>query len=161
MLSESLKQIFEKCFEKQSPEVQELFNSLDLKLGCDPELYLYNTKKKRIVPANGLVPGDKHNPHLVPGGNVQLDGTVLEIGTDPASSADEFLHNIRSIIEWVRNHLGEDYEIRCGSNAKYYSWDSKKLLDGVLEVGCSAQYFIRCIAPSSYQLVRTLPSNRS
>jgi len=158
MLKDFIRSEFKSLYRMQSSKVKGIFDGLDLKLGCDPEFFLYDKQKQRIVPANGLVPGCKEKPYVVQGGNVQLDGTVLEIGTDPASSGEEFLANIESVINWVRGHLGDRYEIRCGAVAKYYKWESRNIPQGALRIGCSTQYKITSTG-SSYVLRETSPSS--
>lgn len=74
--------------------------SFKLKLGCDPEFAL--RKDGKFVSAEGIVPGDKLNPHRVKKGSVQVDGFACEIGTDPASSAEEFADNVETVLEELR-----------------------------------------------------------
>ena len=77
--------------------------SLKITVGCDPEIALYDPKKQKFVSAEGIVPGDKLNPHKVKKGTIQTDGFAAEIGIDPASSAQEFYDNIQTVLGELRD----------------------------------------------------------
>lgn len=64
-------------------------------VGADPELFL--RKGNRFFSAHGMIPGDKHNPHKVDGGAVQVDGMALEFNIDPAENEEQFLNNIAKV----------------------------------------------------------------
>lgn len=71
-------------------------------VGADPELFMVNPNTGHFVSAHDLehgprVPGTKWEPHKVPFGAVQVDGTALEFNIDPASSVDEFVHHLKSV----------------------------------------------------------------
>lgn len=72
-----------------------------LLLGCDPELVLRN-KHGRFVSAEGVVPGDKLNPHKVKKGTVQVDGFAAEIGIVPARTPEEFADNVETVLDELR-----------------------------------------------------------
>ena len=75
--------------------------SLPLKIGCDPEVFVVDPTSNLYRCAHGMVPGTKREPFPVPYGAVQVDGMALEFNIDPASSKDEFVHNVTSVF----NHL--------------------------------------------------------
>lgn len=117
---------------------------MNVTIGCDPELFLFDNIKQRIVPAIGKIGGSKHKPlSLVGGGMVQLDGTVLEFGTAPATSGEDFVSQIQSTINQIRTKLDNRfhgrYELRCGALAGYHPEDIDEDHIG-LNVGCSPQY---------------------
>lgn len=117
---------------------------MNVTIGCDPELFLFDNIKQRIVPAIGKIGGSKHKPlSLVGGGMVQLDGTVLEFGTAPATSGEDFVSQIQSTINQIRTKLDNRfhgrYELRCGALAGYSPEDIDEDHIG-LNVGCSPQY---------------------
>ena len=118
---------------------------LDLKIGCDPELVLFDKEKGRIVPAVGLVEGTKEDPYMLPnGGMLQLDGTALEFGTPPVSpEGDNFGNALKETLGYVREYMhkrhGDRYSLKCGAIASFDSRDID-LNSPALEVGCSPQY---------------------
>lgn len=85
--------------------------SLKLLIGCDPEIALYDGVKKKFVSAEGIVPGDKLNPHKVKSGTIQTDGFAAEIGITPATSATEFYDNVQTVLSELKKHTG-DLEFR-------------------------------------------------
>lgn len=65
-------------------------------IGADPEFFLGD--KGSFVPAYGLVPGTKWEPHPVTDGAVQVDGVAVEVNTLPTTDFHQFKSNISSII---------------------------------------------------------------
>lgn len=65
-------------------------------LGCDPELFIYNTKDKEIISAIGLFGGTKKNPKAISslGHAVQEDNVLVEFNIPPSSTQKEFIDNI-------------------------------------------------------------------
>lgn len=111
-------------------------------MGCDPELFLWDNVLQRIVPAVGKIGGTKEKPLRLTDGTVQLDGTVVEIGTDPAYTAEEFVQKLSSVIREVQAKLDGRfkgrYSLRCGASAAYNPEDT---FDPVhLDVGCSPDF---------------------
>lgn len=129
---------------------------MQLTIGCDPELFLFDNVEQKIVPAMGKIGGSKNKPlSLKCGGMVQLDGTVLEFGTKPVSVDDpcNFPNAIQEAITEIREKLygrfKGRYDLRCGALASYegdYDYGT------ALDVGCSPQYTL------SHDRVVALPS---
>ena len=78
-------------------------NEFTFKIGCDPELFLRD-QNGRFVSGHDLIPGTKEEPFFVPDGAIQRDGVALEFNTAPATTADEFTHNIESVMSSLRDH---------------------------------------------------------
>lgn len=116
---------------------------LEVKFGCDPEFFLFDKETNQIVPAVGKVKGTKESPFAVPGGTVQLDGTVLEVGTDPASTADEFVQNLKSVLRAAQEMVGDRYLIKCGAIGGYTPESLEGVPSTVFDVGCSPQFSIK------------------
>lgn len=117
------------------------------KIGCDPELFLFDNVLNRVVPACGIVEGSKESPIVLNnGGMVQLDGTVLEFGTPPVTPwGKNFSKALKDTLDIIRKQLsdnyGDRYELRCGAIASYSPEDIAENHEGLL-VGCSPQYVI-------------------
>lgn len=75
----------------------------EIKIGCDPELFLRHRTTKEFVSAHDMVPGFKHQPFIVQKGAVQCDGTSAEFNIEPATTANEFVGNIRTVLETLSN----------------------------------------------------------
>ena len=66
-------------------------------IGADPEVFVTD-KNNQFVSAFNMVPGDKAKPYPVPFGAVQVDGMALEFNIEPASTRQEFIHNITCLL---------------------------------------------------------------
>lgn len=120
--------------------------NLKLRFGTDPELFVKENGK--FVSAHDLLPGTKHEPHLVLGGAVQVDGVAAEFNTFPVSTADEFVE----VINLVRSEMGKiivDYAERMGRTglelvAQPTAWFDKEYFDALPDevkvLGCTPDY---------------------
>lgn len=68
-----------------------------IRIGCDPELFAFDTTTNKPVSVHDLLPGTKHEPYVVPKGAVQVDGVAAEFNIDPAATRGEFLKNISRV----------------------------------------------------------------
>src|SRR4051812_24076072 len=109
-------------------------------LGADPELFMRNLNGGNFVSAHGLIPGTKHQPHPVPFGAVQIDGTALEFNIDPAASADEFVHNIQAVRNTITSMV-PGYNVVAEPTAlydqEYFDWEVPATAK---ELGCDPDY---------------------
>lgn len=74
-------------------------------VGCDPEVFLRDPESGNIVPAIGLVGGSKEDPRRVNCGAFQEDNIMAEINTVPANSEDEWVHNVQTVLQQLRDHV--------------------------------------------------------
>lgn len=123
-------------------------------LGCDPELFLFDNELQRIVPAVGKIGGTKHEPLRLTDGTVQLDGTVVEIGTDPATTSEEFLAKLDSVISEVRDMIDPRYDLRCGASAGYHPHDVASIPAHVFDVGCEPDFTLEPEDNGNYRASR-------
>lgn len=72
-------------------------------IGSDPELFA--GRNGVVDHAIGRVGGTKEHPRPVPFGALQEDNVLLEYNIDPAASLDEFLHNMKAVLNEGRNTL--------------------------------------------------------
>ena len=77
-----------------------------IKLGCDPEVFLYH-KSGVFMSADGKFPGTKREPFKVERGAVQVDGTALEFNIDAASNEDEWEKNITTVLSQMNEMVRE------------------------------------------------------
>lgn len=79
-----------------------------MRLGSDPEVFLLDQTGKHIA-VNGLINADKWNPMQIPdmqkGFTLQEDNVALEYGIPPASTPEEFVLYIRSVMERSKQWL--------------------------------------------------------
>lgn len=109
-------------------------------IGCDPEFFLFDTKQDRCVSAHNLIPGNKKNPHKVECGAIQVDGTAVEFNIDPARSAEEFDHNIQTVLDILRKEIPSRYDFRFCPLVIYQRRYFDSLPPETKELGCDPDY---------------------
>jgi len=113
---------------------------MTLTVGCDPEFFLFDTKKKMYVSAHNMVPGDKQNPHKLDKGAVQVDGTAVEFNIEPATTAAMFENHVVSVLKQVREMIPSRYEFRFEPAVKYPANYFESLPDYTKVLGCDPDY---------------------
>ena len=111
-----------------------------LTLGCDPEFFLYDTVTNRYVSAHDKVPGNKKSPHPLKHGAVQADGTAVEFNIDPASTAEEFSHNIQEVLAQIRKMVPIKYRFCYQPIVQYDPIAWKEIPDTAKELGCDPDF---------------------
>jgi len=86
-------------------------------IGADPEFFV--GKNGKPISAFDLIPGTKEFPFPVECGAVQVDGMALEFNIDPASEADEFVHNIDTVLMHLRAMVPDDLSFMFQSVAEF------------------------------------------
>lgn len=116
---------------------------MDVRIGCDPELFVRDKTTQTFVCAEGLIPGEKRDPFKVEHGAVQVDGTAVEFNIDPASTRVEFVGNVCRVYDQLSKMVkakNENYELVPTPIAhfekKYFTTLSKK----ALELGCDPDW---------------------
>lgn len=109
-------------------------------LGADPELFMRNPNSGKFFSAHGLIPGTKQEPHKVPYGAVQIDGTALEFNIDPAATCDEFVRNISEVQSTIRSMV-PGFNVVAEPTAlydkDYFDWEVPSTAK---ELGCDPDY---------------------
>jgi len=117
----------------------------NLTIGADPEVFLRDTKTKKLISAAGLFPGTKNEPFKVMHGAVQVDGMAAEYNIDPCSSANEFLAKNLAVLAQLRDIIKSlnpelEFEFVFSPIAKF----GKEMIDAQpLEnriLGCTPDY---------------------
>ena len=111
-----------------------------MKLGCDPEFFLFDSQKKTFVSADSLVPGTKEEPYPLKYGAVQVDGVAVEFNINPASSGEEFRHNIEKTLAEIRKMIPNRYEFKFKSCVEFPKEVWKDIPETAKELGCSPDY---------------------
>lgn len=113
---------------------------LALKFGCDPELFLRDKNTGVYVPAYGVIPGDKKNPHKVNKGAIQVDGLAVEFNIDPVSTVEEWNSNINTVMDELKNALPSHYELVISPTCTFDPDVYTALPQKALEMGCDPDY---------------------
>jgi hypothetical protein len=134
---------------------------MDITIGCDPEVFLRNKTTGKIVSAHGLFPGTKSKPHKVDKGAIQVDGTALEFNIDPASTEDEFVGNINTVMTQMYNMVQEvdpDLEILLTPVATFDNEDWNKIPEEAKVLGCDPDFdSYGSVNPSPAELIEFIP----
>jgi hypothetical protein len=109
-----------------------------LLIGADPELFPVRNDQPK--PAHGMIPGTKAKPHKVENGAVQVDGLALEFNIDPVETSKEFVHNIKSVMNTLREMVPKDYSLKVFPIAKFSEADMAALPAEALKLGCDPDY---------------------
>lgn len=105
-------------------------------IGSDPEVFAKRGGK--IIPAVGLVPGNKDNPHPVDDGAVQVDGLALEFNIHPTDRAEVFKNRLASVRQQLE--VMADVEISDDTTADFDPEDLHDVPFENLELGCDPDY---------------------
>ncbi len=113
---------------------------MNFTIGCDPEIFVYDKTAHQAVSAFNMIPGDKKNPFKVEKGAVQVDGMALEFNINPASTGDEFVGNIDTVMQKLREMVPKNYEFLTVPTCDFLSDYLKTLPPEALEIGCDPDF---------------------
>lgn len=89
-------------------------------IGADPELFIYNTKTKKVVSSIGLIPGEKDKPFrtkdMPKGFGLEIDNVLAEFNIPPVKSLDEWLDAMNYMKDYIRKFVKKvnpDLDILC------------------------------------------------
>lgn len=107
--------------------------------GCDPEVFVKDDKG-RYVSAEGLIPGDKANPHKVEFGAVQVDGMAAEFNIDPVTTFAEFNRNIEKVYKQLADFLPKGYTLDAVPSVVFDEDVFNASPDKAKELGCMPDF---------------------
>lgn len=111
--------------------------SFKIMVGADPEIFMY--KNGVPVSAYGAVKGTKHDPFKVKDGAVQVDGMALEFNIDPASTEEEFVHNVESVLATLKSMV-PGYDLVATPVAEFGFDYIKSQPEEALLLGCDPDF---------------------
>ena len=93
-------------------------------IGSDPELFIVDTAKQKIISSIGIIPGEKgaaYKPADLPEGfGLQIDNILAEFNIPPTNEVDDFVTSIEVMKDWIRGFLkskNPNYDILCKASA--------------------------------------------
>jgi hypothetical protein len=110
-------------------------DKMEILLGCDPELFVVN-KEGKPRSAHGLVPGTKEAPYKVNKGAIQVDGMALEFNIDPASSEDEWVENISTVMQELRTATSPEFKFHIKPSVRFNGNHLNAQPEEAKELGC-------------------------
>lgn len=89
-------------------------------IGADPEVFIRDTTGN-IVSAIGMIPGTKQHPCMLSNapGAVQVDNVLAEFNIEPANTEDEFVYNIRQVMQSLHTMLPAGYDFAIQASHTY------------------------------------------
>lgn len=109
------------------------------KFGCDPELFVVDSKGVP-VPAHGMVPGTKKEPHKVEYGAIQVDGCALEFNIDPVETFADWDRNIVAVLKQLKTFLPKGHKFLFQSGVDFPKEAFDSLPDEAKELGCDPDF---------------------
>lgn len=113
---------------------------INLTLGSDPEVFLYDEAQKQFIPALGLIKGTKEEPFeiIAPGFSTQVDNAMCEYNIAPSNTPQEFSDNIQKVYDWLKDNLPGNIQVKVLPSAEF----TPEALDNeqCQLLGCSADY---------------------
>lgn len=122
-------------------------------IGCDPEIFL-TEEDGTPVSAHDLLPGTKKEPHKVPYGAIQVDGTAAEFNTDPVPSTDfdAFNRNVVKVMgdlhKEVSRNAKRNIKMKLASVQEYPEGYFAELPETAKELGCDPDYSAYTLQPN-------------
>lgn len=110
---------------------------MEFMIGADPELFM--KKDNTPVSAYNAVPGTKEQPHPVKNGAVQVDGMALEFNINPASSEEEFVYSINSVMGQLKEMV-PDFEVVAEPVAHFGHEYIASQPEKAVELGCDPDF---------------------
>jgi len=120
------------------PEVFELNKGFTV--GCDPEGFLFDKKRKVYIPAAGIIPGNKYDPHPVEKGAIQVDGMAVEFNIDPVSTYEDWEGNITTVIAALEAALPKHLEVHWVPSIRFPEEEFDKAPDDAKVLGCQPDF---------------------
>ena len=93
-------------------------------IGSDPELFVFNTKTKKVVSAIDKIPGSKDEPFregLPEGFGLQTDNILAEFNIPPVTNVVSFIENIEFMKAIIRDKvkaIDPNWDILCTASSK-------------------------------------------
>ena len=116
---------------------------MDIKLGADPEVFVYDRATKKFISAHDLIPGTKEEPHPVACGHIQRDGVAAEFNINPADSRDEFVFNISKVMDDLAHRIRKinpSYVLAAEPTAVFDKEYFDNLPDDPKTLGCNPDF---------------------
>lgn len=118
---------------------------MKLKIGADPELWIYDNKLGKIISAHGLFPGTKEDPYIVEHGAIQVDGMAAEYNILPAENADQFVLYNLSVLRSLRDEISKrnpklDFDFVFSPVAEFGAEYINQQPDEARILGCSPDF---------------------
>ena len=117
-------------------------------VGCDPELFVQDSKTKAFISARNLLPGTKKEPFPVPKGAIQVDGVAAEFNIIPTSSPADFINNIKTVLSTLKERIGSGKRLEIVPTATFSEEAWGKIPVSAKILGCDPDYNAYTLSPN-------------
>jgi hypothetical protein len=109
----------------------------NVKIGADPEMFLFDIKENKYISVEGLIGGTKESPIIISheGYCLQEDNVMVEFNIPPAHTKAEFVNSIQYMISYINTILPSNLITKI-EPAAYFDWE-QLLTDQSMTFGCS------------------------
>lgn len=117
---------------------------MDFKLGADPEVFVYDTKKHEIVSIEGMIKtedgfGTKQLPLVVEGGfSLQEDNVLAEFNIPPSKTKAKWVENLNFALDALNVVLPDDVIYKIQSSAEIN--EEYLQTEQACTIGCEPDY---------------------
>jgi hypothetical protein len=118
------------------PKIQDL----KVLIGCDPEVFVWDTVNEEFVSAHGMVGGTKADPQEIEDGIVMVDGMALEFGPKPCYDEKEWLSRLKGCVNTLRRMIGDRYQLVFEPTAEFSQETMDAQPEEALELGCEPDW---------------------
>jgi hypothetical protein len=112
-------------------------------IGCDPEIFIRDTKTQKFISGHDIVKGTKDHPEKWEKGAIQADGLAIEFNTIPAKNAHAFVTNVLDNLHYIngilKNH-NHQYTVAIKPTAIFDKKYFDNLPDYAKELGCQPDF---------------------
>lgn len=107
-------------------------------IGTDTEFII--TYRLQPVSMVDKIGGTKESPLPIPNGALQEDNVLAEINIDPASTYEEWEHNISSVYNQLADRIKKTYDYHISEHASIEYPSTELLSEQALVFGCDPDY---------------------
>lgn len=115
----------------------------ELKLGADPEVFIYDMANKTYVSAHDIVPGSKEEPFTTNYGAIQVDGVAAEFNILPASELKPWMRSIKQGLNHIislAKRKNPNYTVMISPVATFKQDYFNQLPEDVIQLGCNPDF---------------------
>lgn len=116
-----------------------LGKEVELLIGMDAEFFLQN-KDGQYIAAARVIPGLKHEPHVLDNGVCHPDGLSLEVGSPPAKSPEGMVQSLFTVLNEVKTKYLDPQEVTIANAFEVSVSKVQGVQPEDLEFGCGVEY---------------------
>lgn len=116
-----------------------LGKEVELLIGMDAEFFLQNRDGQYIAAAR-VIPGLKHEPHVLENGVCHPDGLSLEVGSPPAKTPEGMITSLFTVLDEVKTKYLDPQEVTIANAFEVRVDQVTGVQPEDLEFGCGVEF---------------------